>query len=163
MRNVIKAILILNCMSILWIVPYGKGEPPTEKNTAIEREILKVHKEMMEAAENLDADELFSHVCDMNKGVIIQDGRILMTHQEALDSTKQGFQGLKGVSYNYDHTHITVISPTSVLWVADGTTSASFMGDGGEVSMAFSETIVFAKKDGQWKVFHAHRSMPNPQ
>jgi ketosteroid isomerase-like protein len=144
-------------------VPNGKGQTPTEKNTAIEREILRVHTEMMEAAENLDADKLFSHVCDMNEGVIIQDGRILMTRQEALNSTKQDFQGLKGVSYNYDHKHITVISPTAVLWVADGTTSASFMGDGGEVSIAFSETIVFAKKDGEWKVFHAHRSIPNSQ
>jgi ketosteroid isomerase-like protein len=163
MKSMTKVILVLGCVVILWIVQNGKGGSTTESNVVIEKAILKVHMEMMKAAENLDADALFSHVLDMNKGVIVQDGKIMTTRREALDGTRQGLQGLKSVSYKYDHKHITVISPTVALWVGDGTSSVTFSGNGGEMSIAFAETILFTKKDGQWKVIHAHRSIPNPR
>ena len=161
MRNVTKVILVLGCVSLFWMVQSGKGGTTIEKNAAIEKAILKVHTEMVKAAENLDADTLFRHVLEMNKGVIVQDGTIMTTRQEALDGTRQGFQKFKSVSYKYKHKYITVISPTVALWVADGTTSVTFNGDGSEISVEFAETIVFTKKDGQWKVLHTHGSIPN--
>jgi hypothetical protein len=163
MRILSKVIFVLGCVSVLWIVQNGKGGTSTEKDAAIEKAILKVHSDMMKAAENLDPDALFSHVLDMKKGVIVQDGKIMTTRQEALDGTRQGLQGLKSVSYKYGRKHITVISPTVALWVADGTTSATILGSEDEISIEFAETILFLKKEGQWKVLHAHRSIPNPR
>jgi hypothetical protein len=118
---------------------------------------------MMKAAENLDAEALYGYVLDQCKGVIVQDGRIMVTHLEALDATKQGLQRLKDISYTYNQKHITIISPTVALWVADGTTSATILEDEREINVPFAETIVFVQKDGQWKVLHAHRSVPNPR
>jgi hypothetical protein len=96
----------------------------------------------------------------MDKGVIIEDGRIRWTRQEALNATKQGLQGLKDLSYVYAQKRITVISPAMALWVGEGTSSATLQ-DGGQISVPFAESILFVKKEGQWKVFHAHRSVPN--
>lgn len=163
MTRIFKVILFLSCVSIVWAVQNNKSGITKEQHTTIEKAILKVHSEMIKAGENRDAEALFNHVLDMNKGVIIQDGRISMTRQEALDATKQGLQGLKDISYTYNQKHITVISPTVALWVSDGTTSATIIEDGREINVAFAETIVFVQKDGQWKVFHAHRSVPNPR
>jgi hypothetical protein len=87
----------------------------------------------------------------------------LKTRQEALNATKEGLQGLKDISYTYNQKHITLISPTVALWVADGTTSATIIEDGREINVDFAESIIFIQKDGQWKVFHAHRSVPNPR
>jgi ketosteroid isomerase-like protein len=169
MTRVFKATLILTCVSVVWAVQSegplsenDKSDTTTDQNTAIEKAILKVHSDMMKAGENRDADTVFSHVLDQCKGVIVQDGRIMVTRQEALDATKQGLQGLKDISYKYKQKHITVISPTVALWVADGTTSATIIEDGREINLPFAETIVFIQRDGQWKVLHAHRSVPNP-
>ena len=97
----------------------------------------------------------------MKKGVIIQDGQVLMTRQEALQSTKQGLEGIKDVSYNYKNKLITIISPTVVLWVAQGTTSATIVATDTKISINFAESIIFTLKDEQWKVLHAHRSSAN--
>jgi hypothetical protein len=72
----------------------------------------------------------------------------------------QGMQQLKDLSYSYTQKYITVISLTVVLWVGEGTSSATLK-DGRQVSVPFAETIVFVLKDGKWKVLHAHRSIPN--
>ena len=64
MRNVTKVILVLGCVSLFWMVQSGKGGTTIEKNAAIEKAILKVHMEMVKAAENLDADTLFKHVLE---------------------------------------------------------------------------------------------------
>ncbi len=163
MNNKLKAILLLTCVSVVWAAQNDKNNIIKEQQAAIEEAILKVHSEMMKAGENRDAEALFSHVLDMNKGVIVQDGKISMTRQEALDTTRQALQGLKDISYKYNQKHITVISPTIALWVADGTTSATFLESELKINVSFAESIVFVLKDGQWKVFHAHRSVPNPR
>jgi hypothetical protein len=60
----------------------------------------------------------------------------------------------------YTQKRITVIAPTMALWVGEGTSSATLQ-DGRQISAPFAESILFVKKEGQWKVFHAHRSVPN--
>ena len=162
MNNIIKAFLVLGLVSVVWAMQDNTSPVSPEQQKAIEREILKVHVEMVKAAENSDVEELYSHVLDKCKGVIVQDGRIMMTRKESLDTTKQGLEGLKDVSYTFNRKNITLISPTVALWVADGTTSVTTV-DEQQFTVDFAETIVFVKKDGQWKIFHAHRSMPNPR
>ena len=162
MNNKLKIILVLACVSVVWAVQNDKSDISKEQQTAIEQEILNVHREIVKAAENSDADVLFHYVLDKCKGVIVQDGRIMMTRKESLDTTKQGLEGLKDVSYTFNRKNITLISPTVALWVADGTTSVTTV-DEQQFTVDFAETIVFVKKYGQWKIFHAHRSMPNPR
>ncbi len=162
MNNKLKIILVFSFISVVWAVQDNPSPISAKQQKAIEKEILKVHVEMVKAAENSDAEGLFSHVLDECKGVIVQDGRIMMTRQESLDATKQGLNGLKDLSYKFNRKNITVISPTTALWVADGTTSATVIESGLEINVSFAESIVFVKKDGQWKILHAHRSVPNP-
>ena len=158
-----KVVLVLVCVSVVWAMQDNQSPISPDQQKAIEKEILKVHHKMIKAAENSDPEELFSYVLDGCKGVIVQDGRIVMTRQEALDATKQGLKGLKNISYTFNNKHITLISPTLALWVADGTTSVTIVEDGRQLNFSFAETIIFTLKDGQWKVFHAHRSVPNPR
>jgi ketosteroid isomerase-like protein len=169
MSNFFKAIVVLACVSVVWAVQSeglpsksDKNAVSPEQQKAIEQEILKVHTKMVKAAENSDVEGLYSHVIDGCKGVIVQDGKIMMTRQESLDTTKQGLQGFTDISYKFNRKNITVISPTLAVWVADGTTSVTTVNDGRQLNFQFAETIIFTLKDGQWKVFHAHRSVPNP-
>jgi ketosteroid isomerase-like protein len=131
-----------------------------DQQKAIEKAILDVHAEMKKAAENLDVEALYGNVLDEIRGPIIEDGRVSQTREEAFESTKRGLQGLSRLAYEYTQKHVTVLSPTLALWVGHGTASATLR-DGREISAPFAETIVFAVKDGRWRVFHAHRSTPN--
>lgn len=162
MTNVFKAILVSACVSVVWAVQNNKGGMPLEQQQAIEKAILKVHSAMKTAAENRNVEALYDFVLDTDKGVIIEDGRLSRTRQEALDSTKRGLQRMTDLSYTYNQKYITVISPTVALWVAEGTSSATIE-DGRKISVPFAETIIFVERDGQWKVLHAHRSLPNPR
>jgi ketosteroid isomerase-like protein len=161
MRVVMKAMLVLACASAGCAVQNNKGDMPLEQQQVIENAILKVHEDMKMAAQRLDVDALYSFVLDSN-GPIIEDGRLKQTRQEAMDSTKQGLKGITDLSYTYNQKFITVISPTVALWVGEGTSSATIE-DGRKISVPFAETIIFVQRDGQWKVLHAHRSLPNPR
>jgi ketosteroid isomerase-like protein len=132
------------------------ADPPQQ---SIEAEILAVHEQMRAAAERLDAPALYAHVLDTKTPPIIEDGRVAETRGAALLRTARGFQGLTRLSYAYTRHTITVLSPTTALWVGEGTATAS-LEDGREVGGPFAETALFVKRDGQWMVLHAHRSTP---
>jgi ketosteroid isomerase-like protein len=160
MSNILKVLFLLACFPLIGTTQDDPKGIPVDQQQAIESAILDVHAKMKQAAEQRDVDALYKYVLEMDKGVIIEDGRIRWTRQEALNSTKQGLQGLKDLSYVYTQKFVTVISPTLALWVGEGTSSATLQ-DGRQISVPFAETIVFIQKDGQWKVLHAHRSVPN--
>ena len=92
--------------------------------------------------------------------VIIENGEIRPTRKDAYESTKQGFQALKAISYAYSHININVISPTVALLTGSGATTATFSDDL-KITINFVESIVFVLRDGQWKVIQAHRSSSN--
>ena len=160
MPQITRAFLILTCVVITAFSQDYRTDMPDAQQQAIEKAILSVHAEMKKAAENLDAEALYDHVLDTGTPPIVEDGRLARTRQDAAQSTKRGLQGLKKLSYSYDRHHVTVISPTAALWVAEGSALAT-IADGREISAPFAETIVFVQRDGQWKVLHAHRSAPN--
>jgi ketosteroid isomerase-like protein len=160
MSNILKVLFLLACFPLVGTAQCSQKEISVKQQQAIESAILGVHAKMKQAAEQRDVDALYKYVLEMDKGVIIEDGRIRWTRQEALNSTRQGLQGLKDLSYTYTQKYVTVISPTVALWVGEGTSSAT-LEDGRQISMPFAETIVFVQKYGQWKVLHAHRSVPN--
>jgi uncharacterized protein (TIGR02246 family) len=160
MSNTLKILFLLACVPLVGTTQCNRKAISVKQQQAIESAILDVQAKMKQAAEQKDVEALYNYVLEMDKGVIIEDGRIRWTRQEALNLTRQGLQGLKDLSYNYSQKHVTVISPAVALWVGEGTSSATLQ-DGRQFSVPFAETIVFVRKDGQWKVFHAHRSIPN--
>lgn len=160
MSNSLKVILLLACIPLIGTTQCNRKEISVKQQQAIESAIFDVQAKMKEAAEQRDVDALYNYVLEMDKGVIIEDGRIRWNRQEALNSTRQGLQGLKELSYTYSEKHVTVISPMVALWVGEGTSSATLQ-DGRQLTVPFAESIVFVQKDGQWRVFHAHRSVPN--
>ena len=155
-----QSCLLLVCLSAFSIVQSEAPESILKAQQEIEKAILEVQDQMQKAAQQGNAEALYSYVMEMDRGVIIENGRLRRTKQEALELTKQGMQSFKDVSYSYSQKHITVISPNAVLWVAEGTSSAT-LADGSRISAPFAETIVFMLNDGRWRVLHAHRSTPN--
>jgi ketosteroid isomerase-like protein len=136
------------------------GPAATMAQGEVEPAIRAVQAEMRRAAERLDAAALYAYVLDGETPPIIENGRLADTRAAALARTAQGFQALTRVGYAYTRESITVLSPSTALWIGVGTSSAT-LADGRQIDAPFAETIVFVKRDGHWKVLHAHRSAPN--
>lgn len=158
MSNTMRVFLVMACVPFVLMAQHDAKKMSSEQQQTIEQAIIDTQAKMQQAAQRGDVDALYAYVLEMDKGVIIEDGRIRWTRQDALSSTRQGLHGLKNLSYAYSQKRITVISPTMALWVGEGTSSATLQ-DGRQISVPFAESILFVQKEGQWKVFHAHRSV----
>jgi uncharacterized protein (TIGR02246 family) len=167
MSNVFKAILVLTCVSVVWAVQSegllsesDKSVVPLEQQQAVEKAVLKTHIQMSQADNSLDADKFFSYILDFDKGLIIQDGRLFQTRQEAYEIVKQGFEGISQLKRTYEQTYVTVISPEAALLTARGTSTVT-LSDGQTFSSPFAVSMVYVLRDGHWKVLHGHYSVPN--
>ncbi|MHC4478203.1 MAG: nuclear transport factor 2 family protein [Planctomycetota bacterium] len=162
MSNFFKAILVLACVSVVLATQNSKTAIPLEQQKAIEKAVLKTHIQMTQADNNLDVDKFFSYILDFNKGLIIQDGRLFQTRQEAFKVVKKGFEGLSQLKRTHEQTHVTAISPETALLTAQGTSTVT-LSDGQTFSSPFAVSMVYVLRDGKWKVLHGHYSVPNPR
>ncbi len=128
----------------------------------VEKAVLARLAEIQNAAQALDPDKVFSFVLENDAGALAQNGKLFLTRKEALESTKQGFQGLQKVSYRFDEQHVTLLSPTVALATGEGSSSAT-TDDGRTRTTRFAQSVVFVLTNGEWKVFHSHRSFPPAQ
>lgn len=162
MANIYKIILVLVCVPVVWAMQGTKDSIPIEQQQAIEKAVLENHIQMTKAENNLDVEKFFSFILDFDKGLIIQDGRLLKTRQEAYDAVKKGFEGISKVERVYEQNYVTVISPEAALFTANGTTTVT-LSDGRVLSGPFAVSMVYVLRDGQWKMLHGHYSVPNPR
>ncbi len=154
---VISAALALGVLAgatVSYAQPSSNSAPPE-----IQKAILARLAQIQTAAESLDADKVFSFVLENNDGALAQNGQLFLTRKEALESTKRGFQGLQRTDYRFDEQRITLLSPTIALATGEGVSSATTV-DGRNFTTRFAQSVVFVFAEGEWKVFHSHRSFP---
>ncbi len=125
----------------------------------VEKAVMARLAEIQDAAESLDPEKLFGFVLENDKGALVQNGNLFLTREAALQSTKQGFEGLEKVTYRFDQQHISLLSPTVAIVTGEGVSSATTV-DGRTIETRFAQSVVLILKDKEWKVFHAHRSFP---
>lgn len=125
----------------------------------VQKAVLARLAEIQSAAQALDPDKVFSFVLENDAGALAQNGKLFLTRKEALDSTKQGFQRLQKISYQFDEQHVAVLSPTIALATGEGSSSAT-LDDGRTLTTRFAQSVVLVLTNGEWKVFHSHRSFP---
>jgi len=159
MKKKVFHILVFLYCSIMLAACSNQSNVSTMQDNTIQKAILQTQEEMQNAAANFDANALFEYVLDAND-VIIENGLLRKTREEAFGITKQNLQGISELTYSYSHKNVNILSPTTALWTAMGTSKAT-LNDGRELTFDFAESMVFVLKDGQWKVLHAHRSSPN--
>jgi ketosteroid isomerase-like protein len=124
----------------------------------IESQVFAAHRQVIAAAEALNADAMFSHILD-NEGVILQNGLFHHGRQSALNDTKTGFNGIDTLKYQFDEEVIEVLAWDKALLKAAGTSTVRLT-DGREFTTPFAETVIFTKTPDGWKILHAHQSVP---
>jgi uncharacterized protein (TIGR02246 family) len=136
----------------------GPADPGSDAK-AVEDAVLAVSDEMTRAGEAGDADRLFGHMLETERGSVIQNGMVFATRQEALDSVRSNLRGISRIQYTWKRRYVTLLSPQAALLVAEGesvvTTAA-----GDTFTAPFAQSVVFVLGDGGWKAIHAHQSSP---
>ena len=149
-------------LAFLVIAAVAVSQGQSSKNSAspdVQKAVLVRLAEIQSAAQTLDPDKVFSFVLENDAGALAQNGKLFLTRKEALESTKQGFKGLRKVSYKFDEQHVTLLSPTVALATGEGSSSATLV-DGRTLTMRFAQSVVFVLTNDEWKVFHSHWSFP---
>ncbi|MBN1516557.1 nuclear transport factor 2 family protein [Candidatus Sumerlaeota bacterium] len=157
--NKISGIFVL--MSVIAATCFQPAISPAltgEQEKAIETAVLNADAEIVQAAERLDAEAMFSNILDSGKCVIIQNGK-LMSRQEALASTQASFAELQQLEYNIETPQITILSPESALLVSHGQSTATTK-SGQTFTTDFAVTDIYILKDNGWKLVHGHHSIP---
>ena len=126
---------------------------------AVESVILEVSAQMTRAGQARDVEGLFEFMLNTDKGSVIQNGMVLLTRSEALEQTKKNMNRISSIEYKWKQQHVTVLSPTVALLIAEGETSAATQ-EGQSFTAPFAQTVVFVLTDGKWKAVHAHQSSP---
>jgi ketosteroid isomerase-like protein len=153
----------ISAFLVIAVVAISFGQSSKQSSsTDVQKAVLARLAEIQSAAQALDSDKVFSFVMENDEGALAQNGNLLLTRKEALESTRRGFQGLQKVSYRFDSQHVTLLSPTIALAVGEGDSSATRR-DGRTVDTHFVQSVVFVLTNGEWKVFHSHRSFPPAQ
>lgn len=156
----IAAIGFASALIIIAAVAVSQGQSArTPTSPDPQKAVLSRLTEIQTAAQALDPDKVFSFVLENDAGAMAQNGRLFLTRKDALESTKRGFQRLQKVSYQFDEQHVTLLSPSIALATGAGTSSAT-LDDGRTVNTRFAQSVVLVLTNGEWKVFHAHRSFP---
>jgi ketosteroid isomerase-like protein len=127
------------------------------QSAGVEKAILDVHTQMTRAAEARDVDAMFRFILPNERGSIVQSGFLFLSRDDAQASVKSNFSAVERVQYRWKHQMVTVISADCALLVADGESEATF-NDGRSATAPFAQSVVFVRKDGEWKVLHAHYS-----
>ncbi len=137
-----------------------KSQPAKAANSAdVQKAVLARLAEIQQAAEALDPEKVFSFVLENDAGALVQNGKLFLTRQAALESTRQGFNRLRKVEYQFDRQQVAVLCPTVAVATGEGASSAT-TDDGRTLTSRFAQTVVLVLTNGEWKVFHAHRSFP---
>jgi ketosteroid isomerase-like protein len=164
-RNLLLLAAVASIVVAITAVTESETAPAASIPADAEKAVLARLADIQSAAQALDADKVFSFVMENNAGAIAQNGKLFLTRSDALDSTRQSFESLQAagarIEYRFDQQHMTFLSPTIALATGEGLTSVTGS-DGRIVKTPFAQSVVFVLTNGDWKVFHAHRSFEVP-
>ena len=130
---------------------------PVPDEVALKKAVLEVHAQMAQAEKDLNAEKFFEYILDFDNGLIMQDGTVFNTRQEALEAVRAGFERVAQMERNYERADVTALSPDAALVTSKGTSKVTLL-DGRTFTNPFAASTVFVRRDGRWKLLHGHYS-----
>jgi len=136
--------------------------PMTEADrAAIASAVEATWADMMAGGQALDPDRIRSGYVD--RPVVAINGHIIDDFdRDQFDETRRWLRSLRHFEGSYDHVHLEVLSPGTVVTTMNHhLTWADSTGTSGEWNSAW--TAVFRLVGGRWKIAYSHESTPQPE
>ena len=156
-----KTFWLLPIVLVLAGAPVSNDEAAAAPDNSIVQRVMEANQRMTAAANRLDTDAFFACIIDSDESRIIQNGKLFKTRAEAMAAVRRGSQGIAKLERIFDQPQVSVLAPGVALLTAEGSTSGTLQ-DGRTIQNRFAVSLVFVLRDGQWKLFHGHYSLPNP-
>lgn len=156
-----KMTLLLPFVLVLIGTPQASDEAFSAPEKSIVQSVLDANTRLNAAANRLDTDAFFAGIVDSDESRIIQDGKLFKTRAEAMAAVREGSQRVAKLERIFDQPQVSILAPGVALLTSEGTTSLTLQ-DGRNVNGRFAVSLVYVHRDGQWKLFHGHYSLPNP-
>jgi uncharacterized protein (TIGR02246 family) len=128
-----------------------------EVNAQSENDVIAVYNRLVAAAEARDADQMFSYFVANDSGALVTNGEVSLTREIALRRMRDSMADIAAVKYRLGAKNVTLLSDTVALMIVEGRSQAR-TNDGRELAADFAQTLVFVKRNGEWRVLHAHHS-----
>jgi uncharacterized protein (TIGR02246 family) len=136
------------------------AQNPSAKGEDIVATINALMDQVSRTAETLDAQKTVAILTDAPDAVFFFCSKPYS--KAALAKALAEIYGtLTSMKINMTKTQVTVLGPDAAVWTATGTTSS--VGKSGETfEESLTETWIWKKIDGQWRVIHYHESVARP-
>jgi uncharacterized protein (TIGR02246 family) len=144
----------------LFLFGFTAAADSVSERSAIEKAVLEAMTKIERAAETLQVGSFYELA--LPEASIVQNGRVFASAEDARKSIEQAYQGIQKQEIAFRRQQVTVVSPTVALVTAESDSSATLT-DGRSISFTSAWTVLFVLRDGQWRVLHAHTSVPPRQ
>jgi uncharacterized protein (TIGR02246 family) len=158
MRNRIGCAALLASI-VVFAGGQGQSSMTPSQRSAIEKAVAERHAQTLRDAERLDLDKAIASMLDTEKGAFISDGKLLLTRKDVYETFKQAYAGLEKQQIKVAQQNVIVLAPDIAILVGEGTSAATTK-DGRTFGSRWAETVVYVLRDDEWKVIHAHQSLP---
>jgi hypothetical protein len=125
---------------------------------AVEKEILKRYDGMIQAADSLDAEAVFSFCLGSEKETGVHDKGITEKWQREYDSVKEQFEALQKHETRIEKRDVAVISHNVALLIAEGAYEVRAK-SGETFGGPFMATNVYVLEHGEWQVLHSEYAL----
>lgn len=123
----------------------------------ITSEINALFEKNINAAKNLDAEELANCVDDTLKAGFIDNGFYLNSFDEVMAGYQEAIKGIKSEEFSISNKKILILADDVALLTASGNYLVA-LEDGRNLTGKFAWTFVYSKVNDNWKIIHSHMS-----
>jgi ketosteroid isomerase-like protein len=148
---------VLAFTAILVIACNNKKEKvlTTKEKSIVESEISVATANLFKAFESLDANKAYSFILQNEDFAEATMGALITDHRAILDTMKLHLGSFQKERILITNQKIYVINMDAAVISLASTVEITFK-NGAEMKAPFALTILWVKKDGEWKVAHYH-------
>ena len=134
-----------------------------EQKAAIADTVSAIHAEHLRVWAEVDVDRGMSYFQNSPDLLYAFEGWLMRGFGTIHDTYAAVFEGVASVEMTFAESHTVVLARDVVCVMAQGTSaSVDTAGVTGPES-PFAITLVYVRRDGEWKVALAHESLPTPE
>jgi len=126
-----------------------------EEKSTVENEISVATLNLFKAFESLDANKAYSFILQNEDFAEASMGKLITDHRAILDTMKLHLGSFQKERISITNQKIYVINMDAAVISLASTGEITFK-NGAEIKAPFALTILWVKKDGEWKVAHYH-------
>ena len=154
---------ILHCVAALCLLLGGlsiQAEESTSVDLAIEEAVLAEATRNWEAARAADLSAMLEPLLSTDKGAYVAQSEVWWSREDTVAFYDAAFEGVARQDIEWERETVTVLSPTSALYVGKGIYRQYDSSNQMLVESPHAVSMVFVLIDGRWRMRHLHQSFP---